>query len=73
MASAQHAAGDATCLYGKSGQEAAELLFSSEARPAIRLEKTVSFGPEGRDTARTFAPFMVALPNFSDGTFAPGG
>src|SRR5713226_5454771 len=41
MASAQHSAGDSTLLYGKSGQEAAELLFSSGARPAIRLETKV--------------------------------
>jgi Tfp pilus assembly protein PilZ len=38
LASAQHSAGDSTLLYGKSGQEAAELVFSSGARPAIRLE-----------------------------------
>ena len=38
MASAQHSAGDSALLYGKSSQEAAELLFSSRARPAIRLE-----------------------------------
>jgi hypothetical protein len=37
MASAQHSAGDSTLLYGISSQEAAELLFSSGARPAIRL------------------------------------
>jgi hypothetical protein len=42
MASAQHSAGDSTLLYGKSGQEAAELQFSSGARPAIRLEPKAS-------------------------------
>lgn len=42
MASAEHAAGDSTYLYGKSGQEAAELVFSSQARPAIRLEATAA-------------------------------
>jgi hypothetical protein len=38
MASAQHSAGESALLYGKSSEEAAELLFSSGARPAIRLE-----------------------------------
>src|SRR6266478_1952758 len=42
LASAQHSAGDFTLLYGKSGQEAAELQFSSGARPAIRLEPKAS-------------------------------
>ena len=41
MASAQHSAGDSAFLYGKSG-EAAELVFSSEARPAIRLTPTAT-------------------------------
>lgn len=49
MASAQHSAGDATCLYGKSGQEAAELVFSSYARPAIRLESRASAAPTAED------------------------
>jgi Tfp pilus assembly protein PilZ len=38
MASAQNYTGDSTPLYGRSDEEAAELLFSAEARPAIRLE-----------------------------------
>jgi Tfp pilus assembly protein PilZ len=40
MASAQHSAGESTLLYGKSSQEAAELLFSAGARPAIRMKPT---------------------------------
>jgi hypothetical protein len=64
MASAQHSAGDATCLYGKSGQEAAELVFSSQPRPAIRLETAASFGTERRDTPRTlhlsWLPFAIS-------------
>jgi hypothetical protein len=54
MASAEHAAGDATYLYGKSGQEAAELAFSSYARPAIRLGTRVGAPPivEDDDRAR---------------------
>jgi Tfp pilus assembly protein PilZ len=64
MASAQHSAGDATYLYGNSGQEAAELVFSSHARPAIRLERNASLGTERTDTARTlhlsWLPFAIS-------------
>lgn len=42
LASAEHSAGDAAFLYGANGMEAAELLFSSRARPAIRLESESS-------------------------------
>jgi Tfp pilus assembly protein PilZ len=42
IASAEHVAGDSTYLYGKGGQEAAELTFSSYARPGIRLRTGVS-------------------------------
>lgn len=63
MASAQHSAGDATFLYGKSGHEAAELAFSSHARP-IRLEKTAALGTELRDSPRTlhlsWLPFAIS-------------
>jgi Tfp pilus assembly protein PilZ len=38
LATAQHSAGDESFFQGKSEQEAAELVFSSVARPAIRLE-----------------------------------
>lgn len=64
MASAQHAAGDATYLYGKSGQEAAELVFSSYARPAIRLEAKAGATSEDRVRPSTlhfgWLPFAIS-------------
>ena len=38
LTAAQNSAGDATFFHNHSGQEATDLLFSSAARPAIRLE-----------------------------------
>ena len=38
LASAENSAGDAAFFHNNSGQEATELLFSSAARPAIRLK-----------------------------------
>jgi Tfp pilus assembly protein PilZ len=67
LASAQHSAGDAALLYGKSGQEAAELLFSSGARPAIRLKPTAPAArPEETETPR-----LLHLPWFPFGMSAP--
>jgi Tfp pilus assembly protein PilZ len=59
MASAQHSAGDANYLYGKSAQPAAELSFSSQARPAIRLEKRASTALASEDADRP-RPLQVA-------------
>ena len=75
LASAQHSAGDAALLYGKSSQEAAELLFSSRARPAIRLKpRALRAAKRSRQTA----PCLLHLPwfpfaNFSARAFAAGG
>jgi hypothetical protein len=61
MASAQHSSGDSTGLYGKSGQEAAELVFSSHPRPAIRLETTASFGTDSPRTLHlSWLPFAIS-------------
>ncbi len=72
MASAQHAAGAETLLYGKSTHEAAELLFSSQPRPAIRLEAEAD--APATETKRTlhlaWCPFAIpaaALSWFVDG------
>jgi Tfp pilus assembly protein PilZ len=45
LAAAQHSAGDANFFQGRNGQEAAELAFSSVARPAIRLEPRTVAAP----------------------------
>ena len=68
MASAQHSAGDSTFLYGKSGQEAAELLFSSEARPAIRLEPRGSCRALSEEDGQ---PRLLHLPWFPFAISAP--
>jgi hypothetical protein len=71
MASAQHSAGDSTLLYGKSGPEAAELLFSSGARPAIRLESkaTTAWRTETDKQPRVlhlpWFPFAISAPALS--------
>ena len=76
MASAEHAAGDATYLYGKSGQEAAELVFSAHARPAIRLEAKTAAAHIGEDRNNSrrlhlswlpFAISAIALSRLVDG------
>ena len=68
LASAQHAAGDSTLPYGKSGHEAAELLFSSGARPAIRLQPKAS---AARLTETQKQPRVVHLPWFPFAISAP--
>jgi len=68
LASAQHAAGDSTLPYGKSGHEAAELLFSSGARPAIRLQPEAS---AARLTETQKQPRVVHLPWFPFAISAP--
>ncbi len=68
LASAQHSAGDAALLYGKSGQEAAELLFSPGARPAIRLKPGV---PAARPEETGKPPRVLHLPWFPFGISAP--
>jgi Tfp pilus assembly protein PilZ len=71
MASAQHSAGDSALLYGKSCQEAAELLFSAGARPAIRLKQN----PNAASLSETqddqsllhlpWLPFAISAPGLS--------
>jgi hypothetical protein len=68
MASAQHSAGDSALLYGKSGQEAAELLFSSGARPAICLKPKVAPAMPGEADKQ---PPAVHLPWFPFAISAP--
>ncbi len=68
LASVQHSAGDAALLYGKSGQEAAELLFSPGARPAIRLKPGV---PGARPEETGKPPRVLHLPWFPFGISAP--
>jgi Tfp pilus assembly protein PilZ len=68
LASAQHAAGDSTLPYGKSGHEAAELLFSSGARPAIRLQSKAG---AARLTETQKQPRVVHLPWFPFAISAP--
>ena len=70
LASAQHSSEDPTCLYGASGQEAAELLFSSKARPAIRLETAPALSGEGserqtRSVQLPWFPFPISAPALS--------
>jgi Tfp pilus assembly protein PilZ len=60
LGSAQHSAGDST-LYGENGQEAAELLFSSGARPAIRLQPKAA---AGRLSETDKQPRVLHLPWF---------
>jgi hypothetical protein len=71
MASAQHSVGDSTLLYGKSGQEAAQLLFSSGARPAIRLEPRATAAPPSKTDKQSrvlhlpWFPFAISAPALS--------
>ncbi len=71
MASAQHSAGDSALLYGKSSQEAAELLFSSRARPAIRLEpreataRLSEADKQHRAVHLPWFPFAISAPALS--------
>ena len=71
MASAQHSAGDSALLYGTSSQEAAELLFSSRARPAIRLEPGESTArlseadKQHRAVHLPWFPFAISAPALS--------
>lgn len=71
MASAHHAAGDSSLLYGKSVEEAAELVFSSGARPAIRLAPKATAAPlsqierQPRDVRLPWFPFAISAPTLS--------
>jgi Tfp pilus assembly protein PilZ len=68
MASAQHSAGDSALLYGTSSQEAAELLFSSRARPAIRLvpgEVAARLSASDRVVHLPWFPFAISAPALS--------
>jgi Tfp pilus assembly protein PilZ len=71
MASAHHAAGDSSLLYGKSLEEAAELVFSSGARPAIRLAPKATAAPlsqterQPRDVRLPWFPFAISAPALS--------
>ena len=72
LASAEHSAGEAAFLYGASGPEAAELLFSSRARPAIRLEPELtrwlpspSKDKQSRDLHLPWLPFAISAPALS--------
>ena len=65
LASAQHAAGDSTLPYGKSGHEAAELLFSSGARPAIRLQPEASAARLTASNVKRHATLADVMPESS--------
>jgi len=71
LASAQHSARDSTLLYGKSGQDAAELLFSSGARPAIRLQPRAAAArlsetdKQPRALHLPWFPFAISAPALS--------
>jgi len=76
LATAEHSAGDAALLLGASGPEAAELLFSSRARPAIRLESESAVAPHtprdqhSRSLHLPWLPFAIsalALSRLVDG------
>src|SRR5450432_3356356 len=58
MASAQHSAGDSAFFYGKSSQ-VDELVFSSRARPAIRLEPTATAASLSEENRQ---PISLQLP-----------
>jgi Tfp pilus assembly protein PilZ len=71
LAAAQNSAGDAAFFHNHSGQQATELLFSSAARPAIRLEPeaagvrrsgSVSSQP---GTLHPWFPFAISAPVLS--------
>lgn len=71
LVSAQHSTGDSTLLYGKSGQEAAELLFSPGARPAIRLRpsapaaRPAEIDKPARLLHLAWFPFAISAPALS--------
>jgi Tfp pilus assembly protein PilZ len=66
MASAQHSAGDSALVYGKGTEEAAELLFSSRARPPIRLEPGVAARLSASDRVHLpWLPFAISAPALS--------
>ncbi len=72
LAAAQNSAGDATFFHNSSGQEATELLFSSPARPAIRLEPETAGlrrSEGGQSQPRTlhlpWLPFALSAPALS--------
>lgn len=62
LASAQRSAGEATFFQGKSSHEAAELLFSPAARPAIRLEPEAAAAGPHQASAIPGAPNLHGLP-----------
>jgi PilZ domain len=67
MALAQHNTRNSALLYGQSGQEPAELVFSSGARPAIRLEaKATATRPSEADEPRVlhfpWLPLAISAP-----------
>lgn len=61
MASAQHSAGDSAILYGQSGL-AAELVFSSQARPAIHLEATATAALLSEENRQSISLHLAWLP-----------
>jgi hypothetical protein len=72
LASAQNSAGDATFFHNHSGQDATELLFSSAARPAIRLEpvraggrRSEGAGSQPGTLQLSWLPFAVSAPMLS--------
>lgn len=71
MTSAQHTAGESALLYGKSVQEATELLFSSGSRPSIRLDPqatTVRLSEtdeQPRMLELAWFPFAISAPALS--------
>jgi PilZ domain len=68
MALAQHSAGDSTLLYGKSSEAGAELLFSSRARPAIRLgpgTAAARLSASDRAVHLPWLPFAISAPALS--------
>ncbi|MGC2186358.1 MAG: PilZ domain-containing protein [Terriglobales bacterium] len=72
LAAAQNSAGDAAFFHNHSGQQATELLFSSPARPAIRLEPEPAGvrrrqGSEGqpRTMHLPWLPFTISAPVLS--------
>jgi Tfp pilus assembly protein PilZ len=70
MAAAQHSAGDSAFLYGKSAQ-AAELVFSSQARPTIHLEPTATAASRSEEIRQPISlhlpwlPFAISSPALS--------
>jgi hypothetical protein len=68
MASAQHSVGDSALLYANADREAAELLFSSGARPAIRLDPGASaarLSASDRAVHLPWLPIAISAPALS--------